>query len=431
MKKRIAVAAAMTVLAASPAFASGYRIPEQSINATALANASVAHTPNADASYYNPANMSWLDKSAQAEASLTWIQLTSIDYTDNAMANRNGASKDEDFVLPNLHLVSPAYGNWRFGLSVVYPYGLSKQWTSSFARTTAEEFTLKTHEFNPTVSYKFNEMFSIGGGARVIYTTGKVKSNGTIPATTVGGNTVYSTIARDMDGDTTEYGYNLAATFKPISNLSFAATYRSKVDLDVEGDAVLTSSQGFLGNGTAVSALPAGSYRGTTSVSVPAPAVLTFAAAYTCNSGKTTAELAYDKTYWNAYDQLDFNYASALGHPVLTAAFDNPKAKNWSNSDAFRIGLTHKLTEQWTVMAGFAIDKTPAPDSTLGFELPDSDAKIYSCGLRYQPAANLQLGLAYLYDDKESRTVTNANGLNGTFDNSAAHLLTAGLQYRF
>jgi hypothetical protein len=25
----------------------------------------------------------------------------------------------------------------------------------------------------------------------------------------------------------------------------------------------------------------------------------------------------------------------------------------------------------------------------------------------------------------------NANGVNGTFDNSAAHLVTAGLQYRF
>ncbi|MFZ5774885.1 MAG: OmpP1/FadL family transporter [Thermodesulfobacteriota bacterium] len=433
MKKRIALAAALGVLAASPAFASGYRIPEQSINSTALANASVAYTPNADASYYNPANMSWLDKAAQAEASLTWIQLTSIDYTDSAVASRNGSSKDEDFVLPNLHLVSPYYGNnWRFGLSVIYPYGLSKQWPSGFARTSAEEFTLRTYEINPTVSYKVNDKFSLGGGVRVIYSEGKVKSNGSVPATSVGGSTVYSTIARDMDGDTTEYGYNLAATFRPVENLSFAATYRSKVDLDIDGDAVLSASQGFLATGTPVPALAAAAYSGGASVSVPAPAVLSLAVSYTCNNGKTTAEFAYDQTYWDAYEQLDFNYASALSNPVLIAAFDNAKPKNWDNSDAFRIGLSHKLTDQWTIMAGFAIDRNPVPDRTLGFELPDSDAKIYSCGVRYQATPNLNLGAAYLFDDKESRTVsTNLNSVNGTFEDAGAHLLTAGLQYRF
>jgi long-chain fatty acid transport protein len=83
-------------------------------------------------------------------------------------------------------------------------------------------------------------------------------------------------------------------------------------------------------------------------------------------------------------------------------------------------------------MAGFAIDKNPVPDQTLGFELPDSDAKLYSCGLRFQATETLTLGAAYLFADKETRTVpANANGINGTFDNSAAHLLTTGLQYRF
>ncbi|MCX5875882.1 MAG: hypothetical protein NT087_06245, partial [Deltaproteobacteria bacterium] len=66
------------------------------------------------------------------------------------------------------------------------------------------------------------------------------------------------------------------------------------------------------------------------------------------------------------------------------------------------------------------------------FELPDSNAKIYSCGVRYQATENLNIGAAYLFDDKESRTVANAApNPSGTFDNSAAHLITAGLQYRF
>ncbi|HIJ91682.1 MAG: outer membrane protein transport protein [Desulfobulbaceae bacterium] len=418
MKKKIAVVALTGILAAGPAFASGYRIPEQSLNSTALSGAYAANTPAADASYYNPANMSWLDNTWQTEASLTWIHLSSVEYKDNTLASRNSGSRSEDFAMPNLHVVSPEYNQFRFGLSVVYPYGLSKRWDSAFPKTTAEEFTLKTYELNPTVSYKINNKLSIGGGVRAIYAAGVVKSNGTIPLPAPFNVT---TISRDMDGDTTEYGYNLALTYRPIENLSLAATYRSKIDLDIEGDARLTSS------------INGASYSGGTSVSVPAPAVLTLATAYTCNSSKTTVEFTYDKTFWNAYDKLDFNYSAnivdALG--VLQAAFDNPKAKSWSNSEAYRIGLTHKCTDRLTTMIGFAIDKTSVPDQTLGFELPDSDAKIYSLGARYQCSENLLLGLAYLYDEKESRTLTNAGGINGTFDNSAAQLVTAGLQYRF
>ncbi|MBA3003525.1 MAG: transporter [Desulfurivibrio sp.] len=405
MKQKIAVVALTGILAAGPAFASGYRIPEQSINSTALSAAYVANTPAADASYYNPANMSWLENKWQTEASLTWIHLASIEYTDKVTSSFNSGSRTEDFALPNLHIVSPEFNNFRFGLSVVYPYGLSKRWDNTLPKASAEEFTLKTYEFNPTISYKLNEKISLGGGLRAIYAEGVVKS-------TAGAS-------RDLKGDTTEYGYNLAATYRPVENLSLAATYRSKIDLDIEGDARL-----YLG--------AAQLYNGYAEVSVPAPAVLSLATSYTCNNGKTTAELTYDKTFWNAYDKLDFNYGPALTNAVLISVFDNPKAKNWVNSEAYRIGLTHKLNTQWTVMAGFAIDKNPVPDQTLGFELPDSDAKIYSCGLRYQPTDNLTVGAAYLFDDKESRSVpTNANGVNGTFDNSAAHLFTAGLQYRF
>jgi len=403
MKKKIAVVALTGILTAGPAFASGYRIPEQSLNATALSGAYAANTPAADASYYNPANMSWLENKWQTDASLTWIHLASIEYTDNAVASYNSGSRTEDFALPNLHVVSPEYNNFRFGLSVVYPYGLSKRWDNAFQRASAEEFTLKTYELNPTVSYKIGDTLSIGGGLRAIYAEGVVKST--------------TAVSRDLKGDTTEYGYNLALTYRPVENLSLAATYRSKIDLDIEGDARLS-----LG-GTQL-------YNGYAEVSVPAPAVLTLATAYTCNGGRTTAEFTYDKTFWNAYDKLDFNYGPTLTNATLIFYFDNPKAKNWVNSEAFRLGLTHRLNTQWTIMAGFAIDKNPVPDQTLGFELPDSDAKIYSCGLRYQPTDTLTLGAAYLFDDKESRSVVNT-GVNGTFDNSAAHLVTAGLQYRF
>ena len=66
----------------------------------------------------------------------------------------------------------------------------------------------------------------------------------------------------------------------------------------------------------------------------------------------------------------------------------------------------------------------------VGFELPDSDAIIYSFGVRYQATDAMQLGAGYLYDHKKSRSVNNGT-VHGTFDESAAHLLTVGLAYSF
>ncbi len=80
-------------------------------------------------------------------------------------------------------------------------------------------------------------------------------------------------------------------------------------------------------------------------------------------------------------------------------------------------------------MAGFALDENPAPEEYIGFELPDSDAQIYSVGLRYKATEELELGVAYLYDKKESRGVIN-DRIDGEFEDAAAHLLTVGLVWK-
>lgn len=392
----------LSILIPTLALASGYRIPEQSLNSVALSAAYVANTDGADTSYFNPANMSWMDEGWHSHTSLTYINLSSIEYTDNTTPANNGSSRTENFFLPQVHMVSPEYGDFRVGISLTYPAGLSKRWEQPFPRSTAEEFSLTVYELNPTGSYKINDMISVAGGLRLLYADGTVKSYAASGAVT-----------RDMDGDTTEFGYNLALTVKPMDNLSMAVTYRSNVDLDIEGDADINV------------ALPPFSYQGGASVSVPVPAVLTWGVAYTI--GKTTVELVYDKTFWGAYSELDFNYDST----VPFAPFEDPVNKSWSNTDAFRIGLTRQATDKLKIMAGFAYDNNPVPDSTLGFELPDSDAKIYSIGGQYKYSDVMDFGFAYLYDDKDSRTVTNTGGIDGTFTDSVAQLVTISMEYRF
>lgn len=407
MLKKIIVLLLVLILGSySELFASGYRVPEQSLNSSALSSAYVANANGPDAAYYNPANMAWMPGNWEVEYDLTLLYLPSIKYADSGDQTRNGGTEEEYFAIPTFFALSPDYNNFRFGFSMVSPAGLSKRWMDPHARSYAEESSMKVIEANPSMSYKFNDFVSIGLGVRLIYSDATVKSNGVIAGFNV---------TRDMEGDTIEYGYNVALTVKPVKALTLAATYRSEVDLDMEGDVALTSNTG--------------SYNGAGSVTIPIPDVLSLAIAYTFE--KATLEFTYDRTFWSAYKQLDFEYPVPLGDALLTMFFDNPAAKNWDDVNAYRIGLTYLWSEKLTLMVGGGIDGNPIPDSTLSFDLPDSDAWFGSLGFRYRHSEKLSYGGAYLYADKEDRKITNALGVNGTFSGAATHLLAFSLTYLF
>jgi len=430
-QRTICLTAGMAILVVKEAaFASGYRIPEQSVNATALGSAYVANANYADAAYYNPANMSWLSPGLKMEGGVSYINLPSISYEDFRSSSLSGTSEEENFLLPNLHIVSPAYNNFRVGFALVIPAGLSKRWEDVFPGTFANKFAMTVVEANPTVAYKVNDMFSLALGARAVYSDANVRSAGNIEAVPAGGlggglpaTPEYTYISRDMDGDTTEYGYNLAMSVKPTDKLALAATYRSEIDLDMEGSGTLYTSSSYF-NGL----FPSGFYQGTGSISTPLPAVLALAVSYSFE--KSTLEFVYDRTFWSANDTQDFSYPVSLGHPVLTAAFDDPIVKDWDDVDAFRLGYTYLWDQRLTLMGGFGFDGNPVPDETLSFDLPDSDAWFASFGIRYNLREQWSIGAAYLHAWKEDRTVRNST-LNGEFSGAASHCLSLSASYKF
>ncbi len=402
----------LSLTAATALMASGYTVPEQSQKAIALSSAYVANAHGADASYYNPANMAFDKGNGSFEADLTYIHLTSVkfDGTVGGGPVSSTSSEKENFLVPTFYYVSPSVDDFHFGLALTSPAGLSKRWKDQPGKTFSEEFTLRTYEVNPTVAYKVNEQLAIGVGLRMIYSDGIVKS--TAPAS-------LATMKRDMNGDGLDFGYNLALTYKPLKELSLAATYRSYIDLELEGDATLSNDIG-------------GSYSGPVSVSAPTPATFNLAAAYTFDE-KTTVELVYERTYWSKYRQLDFEYSGdKTNFATFVSVFDDPIDKSWKDTDSYRLGMTHKYDSAWTVMAGLVRFETPVPERTLNFELPDSNGWAYSLGGRYAMSEKVQIGASFLYADREKRSVSNNdNGISGTFSNSKAYLLSLGIEYKF
>ncbi|MDF1884170.1 outer membrane protein transport protein, partial [Sulfurimonas sp. SAG-AH-194-C21] len=382
----------ISLVASSMLLASGYKIPETSTNSVALSGANIAHTKSADAAYDNPANMIFMDDKNQLEVDLMYIGLsaTKFDGTVGGTGPYSLTSEEQTFIIPSVHYVSPKLGEngVRLGLSIVVPGGLTREWKAEPAKTSAEEFTLQIIEVNPTVAYEITNDLAFAFGFRLVHTTGVVKSSGIANIPPLGGVGVAS---RDMTGSSTDYGYNLALAYHPIENLELAATYRSKVALTVDGNADLSWTP------------TASTYSGDASVTVPLPATFSAAAAYTFST-KTTLEFVYEIAYWSAYKTLDFDYDGTEG-PVLGAIFGAKIAKNWKDTNAFRLGVTQEF-DSVTLMAGLVIDESPTPESTLNFESPGSDSISYSLGGRYEINESLDVGLSALYSMKDDRDIS-------------------------
>jgi len=410
---RIVKSITLSTMASSVLMAGGYKIPEQSLNSMAKAGANVAYTTGADSSYDNPANMSFLDESkSYLEGGLTLVHLPSNIYTLGGPYS--GESKAENLPLPFFHYVSEAMGDFRWGVSLAVPGGLTKRWETPFQKAFVEDFTLKVIELNPTVAYKLMDNVSVGAGVRLIYSEGIVKSNGT--------GVLPGDPSRDMEGDTIEFGYNLAITYKPTDDINIAATYRSKIDLNEEGTAKINAGPLY--------------YDGAATVSVPLPAALNLAISKTWND-QFTLEFNYERTYWSAYETLEFGY-TGTNNAYIPDAF-RQTVKNWKDTNTFRVGATLDMDHDLTLMLGFAIDESPVPANTLGFETPDTDAKILSIGVNYKQTENLSWGVAFLYDNKKPITIEPGSTIagnpilenGGRFTGGGAFLTTLGMAYEF
>jgi len=391
----------LSLVATTAIYAGGYKIPEVSTNGAALSAANIAHTTGADAAYYNPANMAFMADENNVELDLIYIGLDATNFKGTgSQAGDNIDAESESFIIPSLNYVSPKLGNARLGLSVVVPGGLSKRWNDSPAIDRAEEFTLEVVEINPTLAIPVSDTVAIAFGFRVLYSEGIVKSS--------------STASRDMTGDSFDVGYNLALAYKPTSNIDIGITYRSNVYLSEEGNAKLSIGDAKV-------------YDGGSSVTIPLPAALNIAGAYTFST-ETTVEVVYERTFWSAYKELDFNYVSPIPN-ILVPSFDNPIDKSWDDSYALRLGITQKL-DDLTLMCGAVYDTTPIPDEKVSYELPDSDSVSVSFGARYDLSDKINLGFSTLYSMRDDRDVKNSE-IEGTFSNSNVLIVTMGMGYKF
>ncbi|MEA1915762.1 MAG: outer membrane protein transport protein [Campylobacterota bacterium] len=392
-------------------YAAGYQIPNHSINANALATAYVANAKGADSAYYNPANMVHNDSNNALEISLNYVTLDTIAYDslDHAI---HIASQKNATAIPSLHYVCAALNRSgiRFGLSMISPAGLTRQWLQMPAVASAKEYALQTIEINPSMALALNDKLSLGFGLRYVQAKGVVQVDGSSLPLNPPNSVPY---AMKMKGDAHSFGYNLALSYTMRDNLNLSATYRSKVILDLQGDANAT-----------VAGVPIASKAATR---IPIPANLIIALAYRFDND-VTLEMTYDKTLWSVVKQTNFEFDDA----TLESVLGKSTPKDWKDTHAYRLGITKKY-KNTTLMSGLAYSTNAADDQYVSFSSPESDTYTVSFGFKYRINESMDIGSSVLVARSIKRTVIQEEllGVDGTLGQRDIYVLNFGLGFTF
>jgi long-chain fatty acid transport protein len=406
-------------------FGAGFKIAEQGAKAMGMANAFVAQADDASALAYNPAGIAFQEGS-QLQIGSTTILVPQTQFNGTTrLSGSNVVSERANrdiFIAPTVYATTTMESvPLSLGLGVNSFHPLAKRWdTSSEFRDSIQSISIKPINFQPTVAYRFDDLnLAVAGGFDVTYAQVSLQKM----AYAVPGNaaTELGTLGADATG--VGYGYNFGLKWKPLKNLSFGAAYRSQIKLALDGDANYLASTA-MGQG-AVGLTPGGtkkSVRTSGSTDITLPDAISLGVAWK-PIDKLTLEFDVERTGWSSYKQLELKFGSAL------KAFNNkPDAKNWEDVWAYRIGGQYAVTPKMDLRAGYAYDTTPAPNSTVGPELPDADRHNFSIGSGLHNELG-SIDMAYMWVHWVDRNVNNAKQ-TGTFQ-SDAHLFSVSVTYKF
>lgn len=225
--------AMMILVITLPVYAGGYQVRLQGHRQTAMGLVGVSLFGDASNIFYNPAGLSLMKTKYSFTAggsgifNSTTFRLQNSVYqaeTDNPMGTPiffYGATKITDRLSA--------------GIGVYTPYGSSAKWGDDWAGAhLIQDISLKAFFFQPTLSYKISDMFSLGAG--LVIATGSVEINKAIPY-----NSAMEHGQVNLEGNTASFGYNLGAMFTPNDQWSIGINYRSLVKMTLEdGDATFT-----------------------------------------------------------------------------------------------------------------------------------------------------------------------------------------------
>lgn len=455
------LAALLTLGSMSSAYGSGFALIE--VNATGQGNAyagASAYTNNASTIFFNPAGMMNLDGQELVLAA-HYIEPSSDFNNDGstlapAFAPATISGEDDDggsgAFVPNLYWAKPLEGDMTFGFGVNTPFGLKTEYDDEWVgRYHGVLSDLKTININPSLGYRVNDKLSIGGGVNVMLAevdlTSAIDMGAlclALAAATCGPagvtpGTLSNDGFADLEGDNFNdlgLGFNFGLLYAVSNNTTIGVSYRSEIDLEVEGDADFSLPEVTdVASGAVAGVIGADPLMRFTDTGLQAEVTLpaSFSVSLAHRVGKITWLADATWTGWSSFDELRIEFDNPNQPDAVTT-------EDWDDTMRYSFGFDYQYSDKLVLRAGLALDETPVPSAERRTpRLPGNDREWISFGLTYIATKQLtfDFGYSHLFIDdakidnefESSVPVLNAT-LTGEYE-AEVDILSAQLNWKF
>lgn len=426
--------------------ASGFALIENGGSGQGNAYAgAAAHSIDASTIYFNPAGMMQLDGDHLTLAGHFIKPNSEFSNQGSTSAVAVGGTplsgNDDDggfnAIVPNLYWIKGIDERTRFGLGVQTTFGLATKYDDDWVgRYHGVESDLKTININPSMAYQVNDRLALGGGINVLF--GHIVFTNAIDFGAICAAQGLASAScspqqtdgfADLEGDNLSdpaFGFNFGLQYMISDQTTFGLSYRSEVDLDLEGDADFTVPSGaaFVMSGGLFldSDIKAG---------VTLPASLALSVAHKVDSFTWLADITW--TGWSSFDELRINYENDAQPASVTT-------EDWDDTFRYSVGFDYQYSGNMILRSGIAVDETPVPSAERRTpRLPGDTRTWLSFGLTYNWNDDLTVDVGYSHlfiDDTkinnefESSVPTLAATLKGEYQ-ASVDILSVQLNWQY
>lgn len=423
--------AGVASFAISDAHAAGFQLKEQGAEMQGLSFAgATARAKDLSTIFFNPAGMTRFTENEtqlnvslirpSAELSIDSVTSVPVIGTPTA-ADGNGGDAGELAAVPSLYAlwVPEDRPDWRFGVGVNTPFGLSTSYDDGWAgRYYALDSSLTTVSVSPSLAYKVNDRLSIGGAAKIDYIKARLTKAANVAAAT---STPGAPDGRvKLVGDDVSVGYKISALYEFDERTRIGVNYDSRVKHDLGGTISIQNIS------PALAATP--TFRtAQAEAEVDLPDVFAIGLYHELNDEwAVMADFAW--TNWSLFKTLQVNESA-------TGLERENVPQEYNDTRFYALGFEHKYDSENTFQFGVAYDEGAVKDEYRTFRIPDTDRYWVSAGWLYELDNRMSIAAGYTHIFAKDASIVedsdpSAGDITGEFD-SHVDILAVNLSYKF
>ncbi len=368
---------------------------------------SAAKSSDASTIYYNPAGMTQLQ--AREVSGGLYFGRPVFKFNDDGSrvgvlnAFGDGGDAGSWAAIPNGYLSWALNKDLYVGIGIGAPFGQATKYNDPWKGSAqSNEFDIKTININPSIAFRVNEMFSIGGGV----SWQKIEADyykrlGIAP----GFAGVQTHLAIEDDA----WGWNIGVLFTPSPSTKVGLSYRSSINYHTTGSNTL-KSDGWPGADRVYLGAFFGGVESNVKANVEVPASAILSATQKLSD---QWELLGDVSWigWDSIQHIDIYHTSGLqsGRQLLSLPAE------FQNTYRVALGTNYTYSEALKFMFGIAYDKGVAKNSqTRLAALPDNNRIWWATGAEWKPEKNQRMEVGLMYEYIQDAAINHTEPGQGT-----------------